>query len=73
MPTEKKVLVFDAGEICYSTNAQATKCVVIKHEGDRVLVVDDPTLLNAKGEVIPSWYPADKLRGAVKGEEGFSK
>jgi hypothetical protein len=73
MPKEKTILEFEKDEICYSTSRDSAKCVVIRQEGQRVLVIDDPTLLNAKNEPIPTWYPVDKLRAPVKGEEGFKK
>ena len=62
---------FKEGSICYSANSLATKCVVVRQDGNRVLVVDDPTLLNKKNEPIPTWYPVEKLRMPVEGEEGF--
>lgn len=73
MPKEKTILEFEAGEICYSANSLATKCVVVRQEGNRVLVVDDPTLLDKKGKPIPTWYPVEKLRAPVRGEKGFTK
>ena len=64
MPTEKKVLVYEQGEICFSTSRVPVKCIVIRQEGDRVLVIDDPSLKNEKGDPIPTWYPSQKLRPA---------
>mgnify|MGYP000918096103 CR=1 FL=1 len=62
---EKTFKEFDT---CISISRNPCKCVVIKQEGNKVLVIDDPTLKDKNGNAIPTWYPLEKLRIAEENE-----